>query len=204
MDQGKGEGPGLAFLRTMGSQSASAPGSLLGSRSCALLAHGRPRRNFGLQCILLSSKPSEDAHEIVREGSWQKRAGSQRAHLRGWGVMEALRMTPSQSPRGLKYHSFILLQFCRSDVKSVSPRSSPGVGRAASLGGGLCFLIFSGFWRPLHSLARGLFLTSANLLFHRLLPPLVSSSKNASDHTWGPSGLSRIIAPSLHLQFSQI
>lgn len=46
MDQGKGEGPGLPSLRTVGSQSASAPGSLLGSRSCAWLALRETKEEF--------------------------------------------------------------------------------------------------------------------------------------------------------------
>lgn len=95
-------------------------------------------------------------------------------------------MTPSQSPLGLKYHSFILLQFCRSDVKSVSPNPFhrvqvkvlaglvPSRGDSISLSflasGGPCIL------------SRRLFLTSSSLLFHRLLPTLAPSYKNASDH----------------------
>lgn len=91
----------------------------------------RQRRNFGLQCILLSSEPSEDAHKIVREGSWQKRAGSQRTHLRGWGVMEALRVIPSQSPLGLKYRHLFC---CNSAGQTSNPIHRVKVKVLAGLG----------------------------------------------------------------------
>lgn len=40
------------------------------------------------------SKPSEGTHRMVGEGSRQKQAG-RKAHLRGWRVMEALRVIAS-------------------------------------------------------------------------------------------------------------
>lgn len=90
-------------------------------------------------------------------------------------------MIPSQSPLGFKYHHLFC---CNSAGQMSNPIHRVKVKVLAGLGpsGRIYFLIFSGFWTPLHSFARGLFLTSSSLLFHRLLPTLAFSYKNASDH----------------------